>query len=577
MNNFINKNKNALVVISIIMISCLQTHIANAQIPATKAPSGRNSITVLFVNYSSGDPILHSVYNNYYMPDRFDINDIGSRFLEVPVSISQSSTVSTIIEDQVYDQRIPNKILRNVLINESLGYMTTETLEERGLYSASDADVLVAKNTVLGMNVLRDNGSALLNNIYFVVVTPDDILTTYEKNTGGTIYTLSGSTYLYKLDISSMLESGQFWDEFYFDKPNNERMEKLMNYQFPVTRVSTAYFSPWVSNINAAGKIGLIGNFITKLSTGVNGTVDVSSSSNFKSTKEIHTDLLKKAMEKSFEQFESLLGGFSINQSIFSARPLQVKIGKKEGLRPDDLFEVTEKVMNTKTGVTTTEHVGYIRARKVAKNRYQSKGKTKPSVFYRVASEGIRKGMEVTKSDDKKYVIGFSYNPEPSSILGGYYMNLEYVTHWWAGMRIGVDAGYGQLQTSKVSTTSGGKVNGHFTGDAFTGIISLRPSINFHRLSFIPVGGIYYSYMPITSSTIMSSTELSKYTGLQSTELGAVAGGDIGINLGKILQLRAGYRKTFGLNTSKDDGNSFSYNLEFTKPTYTFGIRLFGL
>lgn len=253
MKPYFNLKKWAAKAMAVLLFTGMSAVLSHAQNTTANQPQGRNSITVLFVNYSSGDPILPSVYKNYHMPERFDINDIGSRFLDIPVPISQSSAVGGMIEDEVYEQRIPNKILRSVLVNENLGYMTTETLEERGLYSATDADVIAAKNAARGLSVLKDAGAGLLNNIYFVVVAPDDIVSSYEKNTGGTIYTLSGNAYLYKIDISAMIESGQFWNDFYFDKPSREMMDKLMSYKFPVKRVYTASYNPWVSDINAAG------------------------------------------------------------------------------------------------------------------------------------------------------------------------------------------------------------------------------------------------------------------------------------------------------------------------------------
>ena len=393
-----------------------------------------------------------------------------------------------------------------------------------------------------------------------------------------TSYTLSGITHLFRIKISDATGSlSKFWDEFYFNTPNSEKMNHLMNYEFDITKVSSYPFNVMSTNLGTAGGfltgLQLASNLSLGIKTGINTDNVV-----YKNETEVQETLLEKAMNASFESFERLHGGFTVAQNIFSARPLQAKIGKKESIKPDDLFEVTEKVLNPKTGAVSIEHVGYIRARKVVNNSYKSNGKSKPSTFYRVATGKIRKGMELTKKKEGKWSVGASYNIGDNPLLGNYIINSEYITHWWAGMRVGLDIGYiNDIKTTSV-TYSGTKQKGSVSGGVgLTGVLSLKPSINLHRLSIIPMAGVYYSYIPLLESTIERQLT-TKYPNIYATELGGVAGVDVGINITRTLQIHVGYRKTYSLyNIIKDDSNSFPYDLKFGDNTIIAGIRLFRL
>ena len=559
--------RHRILAISLMSFAILSSHLLLAQSNA----GGRNSMSVLFVNYNSGDPMLDAVYKNYNPPTMFDINYVGTRYLDV--STSFGSGILSELPDKIHDQHIPNKIIKNLLVNDNLGYMTIDVLEERGLYNASDATFKDAKNTTRGLAILKEEGLVMLNNLYFMVVAVESLTSTYEQQSTANVYAMSGTTYLYKIDLKEMLSTGQFWKDFFWDKNEASKLNDLMNYNFPVTLVKSDGFTTTGTDLNAMGKIGGLFKLGAKLSTGIAVEYDMSAAGNRKSVKQIQTQLLENGIKKSLNAFENLMGGFTVTQSIFKPHPLQVKIGKKESLRPDDLYEVVENVVNTKTGIASEEHVGWIRARKVVNNKSITKGKTQPSTFYRIASGKIARGMQIKKAKDPDWSFGITYNNEPSSILGGYYGSMEWNPHWWSGMRIGLDAGYGNLTTSSVNNI---ERRGTFSGNALTGMITLKPSINFHRLSIIPVGGVYYSYISISESTILSSSTLSKFEELQSTEMGAAYGADLGINLSKVLQLRAGYRQTYKFfNLSKDKTESFGYTLQFNKPTYSIGLRLF--
>ena len=152
----------------------------HAQIENT-SPKGRNSISVLFVDYNSGNPIPSSIYKKYKIPQRFDINDIGIKTLDVDASFNEQAGINTEILDALKKDKIPNNIIRSILIDEQLGYMTPQVLEDRGLYSATDADVITAKNAAVGLDILKSRGPELLNNIYFAVVQPTNYLSTKEE------------------------------------------------------------------------------------------------------------------------------------------------------------------------------------------------------------------------------------------------------------------------------------------------------------------------------------------------------------------------------------------------------------
>lgn len=544
----------------------------------------RKSLTILMLSHSNDKPIPSTYYNNLVVSDRHDYNNIGTKLMSVdfPFSSVGDFTIKD-LEDKIYADRIPNKILRSILIDEAKQYMTVDIVTQRGLYNSSDADYVIAKNSARGIDVLKDSGVKLLRDIYFLVIKPNAFSVTKNEATKANSYSLSGTGYLFQLDLDSTYMSGKFWEDFYFDSNKPAMLDKLMNNRFPL-KYTASFFNANVSDLDGASTVSsglqLFANALANNKKGVDESLLVR-----KSTSEIYRQLITRAASSCLSSIESA-DNFVVRSSVYKSHPLLSKIGKKENVRTDNLYLVKERVMNKRTGKVENREVGYVRAKWVVDNRYRTNGVSKPSSFYRVSSGIIRKGMELEDASDRdgKFTIGASYNPDTTNLFGGYFLNAEYITHWLPGLSIGIDLGVNPTLYSTSVMYLDRPVAGQFSGTSASTAFTLKQSFSYHRLSITPIGGAFLTYQQIDDGTVrgrdnkvLNSSRLSNdYTKVHGIFFGAVYGGDVGFNLGRTLQLRAGYRFTEmadSLFETDDASNPFPYTTQYSKKTLTFGIR----
>jgi hypothetical protein len=550
----------------------------------------RKSLTILITEFADNQPIPNSYFNYLTVSDRHDFNNIGTKTIDPGISfVNADSYTEEQLSRKIYADRIPNRILESILIDKSTRAMTIANVQERGLYNASDNEMAAARNSARGFDILKDAGVKLLGNIYFVVIKPTSYSTSYNSTTKGNDQTVSGVSYLYQLNLDSAYMAGKFWDDFYFDKPNTTMYNKLMNYDFPL-KYTTRAFNVTVSDLDAANKaisgLQMFGNMLANKSA----TVDESTLTR-KTQGQMNQEMMQKVLGQSLGSIESQ-DDFLVRSSVYKSHPLLSKIGKKESVYTDQLFEVTENVIDARTNARKEKHVGFIRAKRVADNRTRTNGVSEPSSFYRIASGPISKGMQLKdySAYDSRWTIGASYNTDSASVLSGYFLNFEWMTHGLPGLNLGVDVGY---NPSLVTETLDGSPNQHLRGEDLVATLTLRQSLSYHRLVITPTFGVLGGYSFVESGDVNvsygtgSAKKTERLTASSLTDhfkqvggymFGYLYGGDVGINLGRTLQIRGGIRfsdvANITYNSAKDASYEFpSYEATYKKQIFTFGIR----
>lgn len=571
----------------------------------------RKSLTVIMLQYNDDKPISSAYFSNIQVPQRFDSNYIGVNSLDIDTYFANAENVDeSHIGALIRENKIPNRILRSILVDENLQHMTTAVIEERGLYNATDAEYSAAKSSARGIDILKDAGVNLLQEIYFLIIKPERVSSYYNEQLQSNEYTYSGNSYLYQLDLDSTYMAGQFWEDFYFDKPSSSKMQKLMDYDFPL-KVSTNYFGVTVSDVTTTDKVGAgITTFMNTLTNTQNTTNSYTVTR--KSASEMMQEALTKIMEQSLSSITSS-ADFLLKSSVLSTHPVKAKIGYKESLKHNDLYRVKERIVDEKTSEVKWRNVGYVRARWIAYNQSRTDGISDASSFYRIAAGKVSKGMllEEAAGDDYMWTMGFNYNSDTTNLMSGYYMNFERLTKWIPGLSWAVDVGINPTLRTDSVLLDDSPVSGYFKGFSFTTGLTFRQSFSYNWVAITPLAGPTFSMVSLTDGNVintagemLNSTKISEIYGSPlGLTLGFVYGADIGINLTKTIQLRAGIRYNHsltplfidfnnvgtdttddnpyddysGTTTTTETKSSFDYTPKFKAQMFSIGIRLFNL
>lgn len=587
----------------------------------------RISITPVYINYVAG-PDYSSSASSVVVPDKYDVNDIGDYTLKVnakmvsPSAIviqnlqNQINQLSAIkekskeqlkqiaqlasqrneaykqkaIEDSMRDatakeavmaSRIPNKIMSSILIDKNRKVMTLDVLSKRAVYNSSDADYIKAMNSELKISAITDKGQNLLGNLYFIVYSTESVEESSASDKDSRLKNISytGKAWLYQIDIDTLMKTGQF-NNMVFTEHNPVKYDQFMNFDFPVKLIMKQPFTASTSNYRIESESGAnIAKALLSSGSGNSSVVKYIMKTQDEINKEIVTDILVAADQK----FTAKYVPFQVKVNVFSTNPIKAKIGKKESLRIDDLYKVTENVLR-KDNTIYERKIGWVRAKTVKDNRKNADGNMEPSTFYRVASKKVEKGMKLTQKVEKGFVIGMGLAGGDNTILGGFYGNIDYITKWKPGLRIGVTVGGGFPVESKTNIN-----NYKLAGNNLFVDLNVNKIIQANRLEITPFAGAYLGQISLKKETINGKwttlPDSDPIYGWSYSEMGVLYGLKFGYNLGKHTQLNFGFKSGSSFSGSfKDENNedaTYSFggkDVELTpnRAAITIGLRLFG-
>jgi hypothetical protein len=548
----------------------------------------RPSITPIFLNYNSGQTFSENA-NNISIPEKYDLNFFGKNYINLRIDINvpskklldklnseyeaakisknvdlQNSLLPQISEAKknveiekairktkvlasLDENKIANKILEALLIDNTKA-MSLSKLSKRAEYNASDSDVLVALNSEARLSAIRDNGLNLLNNLHIILF---DTSNEYQQvlENGNKVTTYSGVAYLFKIDIETLFKTGEF-DELVFTEPNSRKYEEFQNFKFPLKFIDEAPFG---------------------YGTGANVT---------------------QIFNQVEPIFASKYDAFTIKASVFETSPISSKIGKKESLKIDHLYRVSQTVQNS-NGEVNEKTVGWLRVKKVADNRNIADGKTDPSLFYKVFSKDVDPGMKLTHKHEIGTTHGIGYAVGENNIMVGPYYSLEFNPFTTKGGRIGVSfGGFNEVKSKDILFTGINVLDNlpglpddieNFKGRNIYGEVSAQKIFQANILEFTPMIGAYLSGISLLQARSRGNwVDLpieEKVFDNSSKSAGMVAGFKFGINFGKYTQFYLGYKAGYegfseiSINAEKVEG--VNLNLEIPRVAFV-GLRLFG-
>lgn len=291
------------------------------------------------------------------------------------------------IDKYLKEKKVGNKLVAKWFDRTSEGVFDTKLLQERGLYDAKSIEVKLAEGTARGSATLEDAGEELIKNTFVVVnrlkyvknkIIGDAIkiaamklpsiarlaaMTAAEEfMTDG--YSVWTKSFLYRLDWNDSI-ANTFYTEYWMDESNKSPERK------------EAFDKSDLFTLTYVGKQSALTMITKSLGEAFNiKNVQVRDS----------TDLIAEAavrtVDKVYAKLQKKYDVFKPKVPLLSVEPLTAKIGKKEGLKGGEKFEVMELRINKKTGKTEYVKKGTIKVvkNKVWDNRFVLTGGEKEEV-----------------------------------------------------------------------------------------------------------------------------------------------------------------------------------------------------
>lgn len=377
----------------------------------------RIAITAIILdNNSEYIQDLKNATSGIIVPAKFDDNLLQKRYLS-------SASNNSAINKSLITQGIPNDILSKWFLRKESGEFDMSVIHQRGMYNATDDEVVKASASKIGLAKLKDAGESLINNSYVMVLefsNIQDVQKKYDKqDAAAKIYAESNKTefkpvkrrtngwegevkaYLYKMNFNDSVMNVFYNDIWIYEDDSPEvkaaKKAKFNQTRFPLVSIIEVYGTADGSQYNQ-GEI---------LAPPVQLTRD-----------QLFQKMINTGISNVVFEIERKREEFRVKSPLYGTSPLKAKIGKKEGLYTEQRFFVLEFEQNRK-GETVAKRKGVVRTKKVVDNMAVATGQSdKFSTFYQVAGSGLMEGMLMQQRND--FGLGISGGTSFGEMGGGY-------------------------------------------------------------------------------------------------------------------------------------------------------------
>ena len=357
----------------------------------------RASISNIFL--TDGSSIANEIINNLEQisTDKFDVNQLQKNVFSIGV-VEKEEDLRIAVDAILRENKVANQIMMNwfpEFINEQEGY-SFRVLEERGRYAATDSDILKS-NASHRKSLLNNLGESLIDRSYVKVY-----YVSSKAEDGVKVNCL-----VYKLNFNEEVRT-TFYDK-HFNTPKG-----IIQAHFPL--VPVAEVSDTSGILKGESKYSSVLNILKK-SQGIEGD----GAPNYPRTAvSLYEDIDVKIGKK--------LADFKVQTAVIATSPIKAKIGKKEGLKIDDKFDVMEFVLNNE-GKEVAKRKAVVRVDDhIADNRKEATGETTDMTqFYKFLGGRVEEGMTLVEHPE----YGVSITPYAS--LSGVGLMVDYRTKLYPG------------------------------------------------------------------------------------------------------------------------------------------------
>ena len=359
----------------------------------------RNSVSVVITKYNDGyDSTVENALLPKNMGGKFDVNKISTkeitlsvnRFIEANNSIKgyQPDAMTTRnIWNRLNEAEVGKQIFNYVLQRDADGRFSREILNERGLWNATDKDVV--ESQITQVDALGQNGEALIEKSYVVVIdvkNPVKEERQVKDSKGRTVtkvqWKVNMGGYVFHVNNAHDLAVKVLNDMWIYDTDDD------------ATRAAKKQaFDELNINMGLEQVVGI---------TTYDENLEKAISSGFGS--------LVGKMVKEIPAWQVAIDCETVHPFITA------KIGTKEGVRNGHRYGIYGQVYNRNKNVNEFRRKGFVRATVVADNYRVADGKADSTYFYRISGVKPLKGNEILKEKkDAGLSISLDYTINGSS------------------------------------------------------------------------------------------------------------------------------------------------------------------
>jgi hypothetical protein len=329
----------------------------------------RPSLTTIYID--RGEPLSQRIIEQMVkkgISGKFNDNSIERNVL----TIDKDQKFTSENMRQILEEDVAREVIRCwfPVFDTTMNEFSTHVVAERGLYNASDADIIAARAAHMNLEDIKTKGLDLIGRSYILVYDIYNAKRLQDDEKEG--YQADCDVYLYHMDWEDETVDG-FYERF--SDPNG-----IDSSYFPVVHIA--------SFVEAKELIGI--------------KISQSSQGDFLrlSDEKLFTKFVAEIEKKAEVYLTKVNEDFKVKSTLFAVSPLRAKIGTKEGVKVDQRYFVYE-IRQNDAGDQSTVRKGVMRATsKIAKNDTVATGQGPSTVFYQTYGKILRPGMLIQQQPD---------------------------------------------------------------------------------------------------------------------------------------------------------------------------------
>lgn len=414
--------KLILFIVVFIGYNCIHAQNNTTQNQADLQKYNRSALSIIVLeNKTEFNNDLKSASSEVDIPGKYDDNSLDVTSLKI------GSKSSSVIKRSLEQKKIPNEILAKWFARNDKGEFDMSVIFDRGLYNATDDDVVKASTTKIGVAGLKDAGEKLIDHSYVLVldyygiksmkeiydkrdaareVAAEKSNTTFRpvtRNRNG--WEGKARAYLFKMNLNDSIIN-TFYDDMWIYEDDNDSVRLIKQAMFDAAEFPVHYIMQ--GNGSADGTQFKSGHI---LSTGAQ-----------LSRQQLFQKMITTGMNSVIEDIERTYAEFQVKTPVYKTRPIRAKIGKKEGLMTDHRYFVKE-TKQKKNGQIVLKRKAVVRVKKAFNNKYVAKGNSNVySTFYKTSGVGVESGMTMIQKNDIGVGVSGGYS---IGEMGGGYVKME--------------------------------------------------------------------------------------------------------------------------------------------------------